>query len=1190
MHSITEDFVTGISILGRGYRSIAVAKELAHGLSPEDVYSFIKQRQRWSRGAAQGITNKKFWHSGLPLKAKWNFLISYFYWWTFVRRFIFILAPILYGIFGIQVADVSFTQLVAVWLPYYIIYNIGLRVMAGGTTNALWSDIIDTIQFPYMITPIIAGTLMIPQHKFFVTPKDRQSGRNSNIKLATPHIILTVLSLITAAVCIYHIVAFQQQGAIVVLFWTLYNLFALINAIVYYFGRENVRYYERIPAPLDITLTSDGRVIEGTTMDVSEGGMAVVLPDPEYLPIDRDIEVSTSFKEYRTTMRARVAQVAQTNDNQWRYGLVISEISEKDRGEYLQILYDRDHFFPRTVDLGIVKDLKNVYKGLTAKSKSEAYRRPRISMYARLHSPDVGDVYALNFNYKYILLHAKRALPASLRVELSDEIEITCTREESLTSATQGKTQLYQITDWEQWAVQPAFRARVFALASGSVQAQKDPEVAEFSEIKQRERDVRKTRLRRGGIVLAAVAVGVALYIPMAIRSANEVAKTAGISVDEMVHLYDKANADISDGNYADAIQSLSGIREFRDAESKYNTTVERYSEQVLAQAQTYQLSGQYDDAIALLSDAEDLIGENALMEAKTANVRRKYIDETFAQADTLVAEGEYGAALVALNTLNMDLGQDDKTVSAKLTSVNAAYREHYLLLARNAYGEGQFSRAIALLDEAQLRTGTSASLRSYRAEISQAYKDDYMARANVSITSDAPFFDDAIAILQQATVLFPEDDTFADKLLTVRVTRAVAEANALSKSGQYAQALQHIDGAIDTLGEMRALTACKAGIESAFLTGILQRANTFTQGGDYDDAITLLQSAKRVMPGTPVIGQKLYTIQVAQVCALATAQAAGGRYAQALHTVSTATDTLGQSQALLACRAGIETAYQTDILRRVDALSADHMFDRAISLLRDTMAQQPHQIAIERKLVSVVEQRQYQTMVANASVRAKAQSDRGNHSQALTYIDTAIDMFGQAEALITCRASIETAYREDVFRKADTLVASRQYDTAIAVLEDAASALPEQAEIQEKLNSVQVAQTCAQAIAKASHGQYGEALRDLEDALDRLGGAKALLACITSIHNAYQADVLRRADALMENNEYSRALVMLQNAADALSDQAAIAQKLREVRQASGLPARLGTIAAGLSWLAEQLDAVSAPKGAWNKAATNAE
>ena len=68
--------------------------------------------------------------------------------WAFVRRFVFIICPILSGLLRIILADVTLAQIVAFWVPFYLIYNIGLRHMSGSTTSALWSSIVDTSSSP----------------------------------------------------------------------------------------------------------------------------------------------------------------------------------------------------------------------------------------------------------------------------------------------------------------------------------------------------------------------------------------------------------------------------------------------------------------------------------------------------------------------------------------------------------------------------------------------------------------------------------------------------------------------------------------------------------------------------------------------------------------------------------------------------------------------------------------------------------------------------------------------------------------------------------------------------------------------------------------------------------------------------------------------------------------------------------
>lgn len=472
-HSITEDFATSIEILGKGYRTIALAKELAHGLSPDDATGFIKQRQRWSRGAAQGIMTKKFWCSKMPLKAKWNFLVAYFYWWTFVRRLIFILCPILYGLLGIQVAAVTFWQLLAVWLPYYIIYNFGLKRMSGHTTSALWSDRLDTIQFPYMISPIIMGTLMIPEKKFFVTPKNLQPGRNSTLRLAAPHILLAILSVLTIFVCTRQMFA-GNEGATIVLFWTVYNLFALLGAIVYYYGRTNYRQAERIPAEENVRIVLGHRELAGVTRDVSDNGLSIVLDKPEYLPYEGSFMLEIYNERYCAQLYGVVRQVS-FHDEKWLYGIEITHMEERDKQEYLQIVYDRQHQFSRLIDAGIVKDTKRIYAGITTPQKSASHKLTRIHLNRQLTTTTGQKIEITDFNYRFVRIKNGSQLPEKLAVLLPCGLLITATKNQVEHSIMDGlfHREMYEIDNWEALAMNEQFRQILFHALKKELQLRK---------------------------------------------------------------------------------------------------------------------------------------------------------------------------------------------------------------------------------------------------------------------------------------------------------------------------------------------------------------------------------------------------------------------------------------------------------------------------------------------------------------------------------------------------------------------------------------------------------------------------------------------------------------------------------------------------------------------------------------------
>lgn len=383
-YSITEDLATSIPVISAGYRTVAVDKELAHGLSPDDAFNFIKQRKRWSRGSSQVIPTGRFFSSALPVKSKWNFFTSYLYWWTFMRRFIFILAPILYGVFGVIVADVTLVELLAVWLPYYLIYNTGLRIMSGDTINALWNSIVDTVQFPYLLWPVIAGTLKIPEKKFWVTPKEKVMGRNSSLRLAIPHITLAVLSLITVLVCGYQVVTYRYEGAIIVLYWAAYNFLILLIAIAYYRGRMIDSEYERIPVKVPAALIVDNQLVNVKTVFLAEDCLMVVPTQETELPLGEEIWVAIQDNDYKAQMKVIIKQIEKM-DGEWQYLLHICEIDDAQKREYLQIIYDRNHPFSQRSNITFLIVLKSIVTGWRQDSRTRKSKKRKEYKTEKVH-------------------------------------------------------------------------------------------------------------------------------------------------------------------------------------------------------------------------------------------------------------------------------------------------------------------------------------------------------------------------------------------------------------------------------------------------------------------------------------------------------------------------------------------------------------------------------------------------------------------------------------------------------------------------------------------------------------------------------------------------------------------------------------------------------------------------------------
>ncbi|WP_312941278.1 cellulose synthase catalytic subunit, partial [Oscillibacter sp.] len=131
--AITEDFATGILLQKKKYICYAINEVLASGLSPTDLPSLIQQRIRWARGCIQ--TGRKLhilFTPKLTMGQKANYWASIWYWFGPVKRFIYIMSPILFAVFGFMVIKCTLPEVLIFWLPMYLSSNVTLRMFSQG--------------------------------------------------------------------------------------------------------------------------------------------------------------------------------------------------------------------------------------------------------------------------------------------------------------------------------------------------------------------------------------------------------------------------------------------------------------------------------------------------------------------------------------------------------------------------------------------------------------------------------------------------------------------------------------------------------------------------------------------------------------------------------------------------------------------------------------------------------------------------------------------------------------------------------------------------------------------------------------------------------------------------------------------------------------------------------------------------
>lgn len=378
--TVTEDFETSLRLQKAGYITYATSEVLAAGLSTTTVESMIGQRVRWARGVIQSIQNTgAVFSRELTPAARLSYLNAYLYWWSFLCRMIFILAPILFALFRFRLVECGFRELLLFWLPSHLISRVSMEYLSTNIRNVRWSQIIDTILAPYLIVPVFLESIGIHRKKFRVTDKKKGKVKTAPLRYLIPHgvlILLTVAAILHFARGKYGMALVYSS---VILFWLSYNLTGLLYAVFFMLGRESRRISDRIGAEEEAEVWFRGERHVGKTVDVSEEGIALRFTEPIALSKGNRFRVFVSTRYYRAALKAECVYSRQENSaeescgeknsreedretddkvdingmrdgRKWFVAAVVIPETEGDRRNWLQIIHDREHSLPREID------------------------------------------------------------------------------------------------------------------------------------------------------------------------------------------------------------------------------------------------------------------------------------------------------------------------------------------------------------------------------------------------------------------------------------------------------------------------------------------------------------------------------------------------------------------------------------------------------------------------------------------------------------------------------------------------------------------------------------------------------------------------------------------------------------------------------------------------------------------------
>ncbi len=454
INTITEDYETGLKIQAKGYKTFSTSEVLACGITPNTLRGMINQRIRWARGVIQSTRNCRVpFNKGLSLAGNLSYFWGFSYWWSFFRRMVFILSPIMFALFDIQVVNCGFLDILLIWAPSYFFYALSMRRLSSKMRTQRWNQIIDTTLAPFLILPVFLETIGISQKKFKVTDKSGKKKKDHiNILYALPNTILLVLSVLAMIRYTRGKYGSELVYSAFIIYWLVYNVISLIYAMYFLSGRKIMRNTDRIKVSETVSCIEPGFECSGRTIDLSEGGMSFDLDYYMFFPFDEEVSFEIATENYTARCKVEIRICEKMSDvGKYRYRCKIKEMDDANKRQYFQIIHDREievtnelNKWLTTVD-GIIL---NAHKRIQVK-EPEKRKNPRVSINQSILLDKAIQAFLVDFNYQYILLTDIKGTIEKEKIYslmLDERFEMLVERDESITST----RKLFRIVNYKE--------------------------------------------------------------------------------------------------------------------------------------------------------------------------------------------------------------------------------------------------------------------------------------------------------------------------------------------------------------------------------------------------------------------------------------------------------------------------------------------------------------------------------------------------------------------------------------------------------------------------------------------------------------------------------------------------------------------------------------------------------------------
>jgi cellulose synthase (UDP-forming) len=300
--TITEDAETAFALHSRGFRSVYFERPMVCGLSPETYDDYVIQRQRWAQGMLQMfLLNNPLFTKGLTLVQRLCYFNSCFFWFFGVVRFIYFIAPATFLLFGLQIYNASYLQILGYVLPYVISSWIVMDFFYARGRQPFFSEVYESVQSLFLMPAVLSVFLNPTKPTFKVTPKGSTLERDTLNPMSASFLLVIFINLIALGMGVWKWMDTPLLRDVIAVTgaWTCYNLFLALVSLGAFWEKKQIRNHHRIEAHGDISVFIPRlrQTCKGQIKDVSLKGIGFELDNEVVLKSLDRVVLSASDSE-----------------------------------------------------------------------------------------------------------------------------------------------------------------------------------------------------------------------------------------------------------------------------------------------------------------------------------------------------------------------------------------------------------------------------------------------------------------------------------------------------------------------------------------------------------------------------------------------------------------------------------------------------------------------------------------------------------------------------------------------------------------------------------------------------------------------------------------------------------------------------------------------------------------------------